>query len=92
MARPKADYPPAESIRALMGADGRLMVRVTPGARHEALEISDGVLTVKVRAKPQDGAANEAVIRHVAKALGEAPSKLTIVRGETSREKLLQLP
>jgi uncharacterized protein YggU (UPF0235/DUF167 family) len=91
MARPKAELPPAEAIRALADGEGRLAVRVTPGARVEALEIVDGKLLAKVRAKPEDGKANAAVIELVAAALGIALSRLSLLRGATSREKLLRI-
>ena len=55
MARPRADFPPPERLRALADADGRLALRVTPGARSEALEIGEGAVLVKVRAKAKDG-------------------------------------
>lgn len=91
MARPKPDLPPAEAIRALADAEGRLAVRATPGARSEALVIEGGRLLAKVRVKPQDGAANDAVLKLLALALGLAPSRLTLLRGATSREKLFQV-
>ena len=91
MAKPKPDLPPAESVYALADADGRLPVRVTPGARVETLELAEGKLLVKVRAKPQDGAANDAVRKLVATALGVPPSSLQLLRGATSREKLFQI-
>lgn len=91
MARPKAELPPRQAIEELIDADGRLAVRVTPGARSEGVTISDGTLHVKVRAKPQDGAANDAVIKLVAQALALAPSRVELLRGATSRDKLLQI-
>ncbi len=91
MARPKLEFPPAEAIRALADSEGRLALRVTPGARSESLELGEGRVLVKVRAKPQDGAANEAVLRLLAEALGIAPSRLHLLRGATGREKLVQL-
>ncbi|WP_343608951.1 DUF167 domain-containing protein [Novosphingobium sp.] len=91
MARPKADLPEAEAIRALLDEEGRLALRVTPGARSEGLEVADGRLLAKVRAKPEDGKANAAVIDLVAQGLGVAPSRLTLLRGATSRDKLLGL-
>jgi uncharacterized protein YggU (UPF0235/DUF167 family) len=87
----KAELPPAEAVRALADGGGRLAVRVTPGARAEALEIVEGKLHAKVRAKPEDGKANAAVIALVARGLGLAPSRLRLLRGATSREKLLQI-
>lgn len=91
MAKPKADLPAAEAIRALADGKGRLAVRVTPGARVEALEIADGRLLAKVRVKPEDGKATAAVLELVAKGLGVATSRLHLLRGATSREKLLQI-
>jgi len=69
-----------------------LTLRVTPGARSEGIEIADGRVLVKVRAKPQDGEANEAVLALLARALGTATSRLQMLRGATGREKLVQLP
>lgn len=91
MARPKSDLPPADAVRALADGEGRLAVRVTPGARVEALEIADGQLVAKVRAKPEDGKANAAVLALLAAALGLAPSRLELLRGATSREKLFRI-
>ena len=91
MAKRKAEFPPADAIRALADAEGRLAVRVTPGTRVEALEIAEGRLTAKVRAKPEDGKANVAVLELIADALGVATSRLQLLRGATSREKLIKL-
>ena len=89
MARPRVEFPPAEAIRALADGEGRLALRVTPGARSEGLEIADGRLLVKVRVKPEDGKANEAVLRMLADALGIATSRLRMLRGATGRDKLV---
>ena len=66
-------------------------MRVSPGARCEALEISDGRLLAKVRAKPEDGKATEAVRVLLAAALDLAPSRVELLRGATSREKLFRV-
>lgn len=92
MARPKAEHPSPEAIRALADAEGRLALRVTPGARSEGIEIGEGVVLVKVRTKPQDGKANEAVLELLAEALGVATSRLQLLRGATGRDKLVRLP
>ncbi len=92
MARPKSDLPAAEAIRALADGQGRLAVRVTPGARVQGLALGEGQVEVKVRAKPQDGEANNAVLALLAQALGCAPSQVHLLRGATSRAKLVQLP
>lgn len=91
MARRKAELPAPEAVRLLIEGDGKLAVKVTPGARTEAIAIVDGRLYAKVRAKPENGAANAAVVVLVAEALGVAPSRVTLLRGATSREKLLRI-
>jgi uncharacterized protein YggU (UPF0235/DUF167 family) len=62
---------------------------VTPGAREESVALSDSAVLVKVRAPADKGAANEAVIEVVARALGLAPSRVSLLRGATSRQKVL---
>lgn len=79
------------ALLALVDAEGRLPVRVTPGARGESLEIVAGQLHAKVRARPQDGAANDAVRALLARGLGLAPSKVELLRGATAREKLFRV-
>ena len=91
MARPKPNFPPAEAILALADDEGRLTLRVTPGARKEGVEIAGGRLLVKVRAKPQDGAANDATCKLLAQALDIAASRLRLIGGATSREKRVQI-
>lgn len=92
MARPATDFPAAGVIAAQADAAGRLALRVTPGARSEGIEIAEGCVRVKVRAKPHDGAANEAVLDLLARALGVGSSRLQLLRGATGRDKLVQLP
>mgnify|MGYP001274477967 CR=1 FL=1 len=91
MARPKADLPPAAAILALADGEGRLTLRVTPGARVEAVAIEAGRVVIKVRAKPEDGKANAAVLDLLATALGVATSRLRLLRGATGRDKQVQL-
>jgi uncharacterized protein YggU (UPF0235/DUF167 family) len=88
MARPKPDLPGAEALRACIDPAGRLAVRVTPGAREQSVMIADGAVQVKVRAPADKGAANEAVLELLAQALDCPPSRLTLLRGATSRQKL----
>ena len=91
MARPKSELPAADAIRARADEKRRLAVRVTPGAREEAVVIEANRISIKVRAKPEDGAANAAVLALLARALGVPRSAVTLLRGATSREKLVQL-
>lgn len=72
-----------------------LWLRLTPKGGRDAIDgvetLSDGksVLKARVRAAPEDGRANAALIELIAKAL-RAPKKSVAIRsGETSRVKKL---
>jgi uncharacterized protein len=67
-------------------------VRVRAGARREELlQTDDGWIVARVTAPAQEGRANKALCRLVAKQLRIAPSKVAIVRGARSREKLIRV-
>lgn len=91
MARPRTDLPDPGAILAMADRDGRLALKVTPGARVESIVIEAGQVLVKVRARPEDGKANAAVLDLLAKALDLAPSRLTLLRGATGRDKLVAI-
>ena len=75
----------------------RLAVRVQPGASADRIEgrgTDDAgriFLKVRVRARPQDGAANAAVEALVAKALGLPKSAARVVTGGKTRIKGLEI-
>jgi uncharacterized protein (TIGR00251 family) len=71
-------------------------VRVTPKAKSqrikkEFLENGDKLYRIYVTAAPEDGKANKAVIELIAKELGLAKSKISIVSGHTSRDKVIKI-
>jgi uncharacterized protein len=69
-----------------------LRVRVTPRAvRNEVAGERDGVLVVRVTAPPEGGKANAATCKVIARALGIAPSRVTVARGAGSRQKSLRV-
>ncbi len=69
-----------------------LSVRLTPRAARERLTAGpDGGYVAHVTAPPVDGAANDALRRLVAKAAGVAPSRVTVVRGQRSRQKVVRV-
>jgi len=69
-----------------------LRVRVRAGARREELvPTDDGWIVARVIAPAQDGRANKALCRLLAKRLRVAPSNVAIVRGARSREKLIRV-
>ena len=75
-----------------------LAVRVTPRSARPGIggwrAGADGrdELEVRVAEAPADGAANAAVIRLLAAALGVSRSELAIVSGATSRHKRIAIP
>jgi uncharacterized protein (TIGR00251 family) len=85
--------PPAAAILALADAEGRLEVRVSPGASADAIMLHEagGALAVRTTAPPEDGKANEAVLRLLAKALDRPVSSLELVRGAASRNKRVRI-
>ena len=76
------------SARAHPGAT--FAVRATPRARRNALEDGDP-LRVWVTDPPEDGRATDAICRLLAKALGVAPSRLTLIKGANARDKVFRL-
>ena len=70
----------------------RIGVHVTPRSGRESVEGGPGGgVHVRVTLPPEGGKANAAVCRLVAKALGVPKSAVRVVRGETAREKLLEV-
>ncbi len=69
-----------------------LRVRVQPGAsRNEIIGIREGALCVRLTSPPVEGAANKECIRFLSKKLHIAKSKISIVRGEHARDKVLRV-
>jgi uncharacterized protein (TIGR00251 family) len=74
-----------------------LTVRLTPNGSRDAI---DGVetdaagerhLKARVRAAPEKGLANKALIALVAKSTGVAKSNVSILSGDTQRKKILRI-
>ena len=59
--------------------------------RTEIAGLRDGALLIRLAAAPVDGAANNALIQLMAKALGVARRDVTIVSGEHSRTKRVRV-
>ena len=73
-------------------ASTRLRLQVSPGARRAGIvgPHGDG-WKVRVTAPPENGRANKAVLRLVAETLALPSSAVTLVSGQGSREKILDL-
>jgi uncharacterized protein (TIGR00251 family) len=75
-----------------MTAPGTLEVRVQPRAgRDEIVGERAGTLLVRLTAPPVDGRANEALCRLLARRLRVAPTRVTLLRGARSRDKVVRV-
>lgn len=74
---------------ALPGAE--IAVRVTPKASRDRIVVEDGAIRIYVTVVPEDGKANQAVAKLLAKALGVPKTALTLIRGATARDKVFRL-
>src|SRR5205823_1237119 len=79
-ARNPMDSPVVKSVVA---------VRLTPRGGRDAVigRRADGVLLLRVAAPPVDGAANRACRDLLAATLGVRPGRVTLISGETARDK-----
>lgn len=80
-----------------MTAEFLLQVKVIPNSSRTKIagkfldEKNQEYLKINLTAVPEDGKANEALIKFLAKELKISKSKIEIIRGETSRIKLLRI-
>ena len=69
-----------------------ITVRVIPKAsKTELVGVIDGVLKVRIAAPPVDGAANDELVRYLAKLVGVGRSSVSIVSGQSSKTKRIEL-
>lgn len=80
-----------DDLRHLALPGALIAVRATPRAARDRIAAGDGTIRVWVTAPPEDGRANRSVRKLLAGALGIAPTRLTLVRGETGRDKLFRV-
>ncbi len=74
---------------AVEGAE--IAVRVTPKASRDRILVEDDAIRVYVTTVPEDGKANKAVVKLLAKALGVPKTRLDLIRGATSRDKVFRI-
>lgn len=71
---------------------GDVSIRLQPrGKRNEVVGERGGAIVVRVTAPPVDGKANAALEAFVARAAGVPPSRVAVVRGQTSRDKVVRV-
>ena len=73
-------------------ATTRLKLRVSPGARRPGIAGRHGdAWKVRVSEPPEDGRANEAVLRLLAETLDVPRARVALVSGQSSRDKIVVL-
>jgi len=69
-----------------------ISVRVHPNAaRNKVVGVTDGVWQVRVSAPPVKGKANQALITFLSGLLGVGKSRIGIIRGHTTRNKVIAI-
>ena len=68
-----------------------ISVRVIPRSSKNSIEWEQGKLKVRLTAPPVDGAANVALVALLAEQLGLPKRHISIVRGASSRQKIVEI-
>lgn len=69
-----------------------LFVKAQPrSSRNEIVGVQGNELRIKVTAPPVDSAANEALVRFLAEALGLSRGQVQLVRGASARHKAIKV-
>lgn len=69
-----------------------MRIRLQPRARRdEVVGERAGVIVIRVSAPPVDGKANAALCALIARAVDVAPSRVSVVRGQASRDKVVRV-
>ena len=67
-------------------------LRVSPGAKRDRVQgLYGDRVKIQIAAPPEDGKANRALRRFFATALGSTLAQITVVHGETSRDKRIRI-
>ena len=70
----------------------KIIVKVKTNARENSIkQLETGIYEVKVSVPPEKGKANRKVIELLSKELKIAKSRITLIKGETSKEKLFEI-
>ena len=74
------------------GADVLLWIKAVPGAsRDQIAGVIGDRLKVRISAPPEDGKANKAICKLLAKALGVRNAQVSIESGQTNPEKIIRI-
>ena len=72
--------------------EARISLRIQPGApKNEVAGFANGVWKIKITAPPVEGKANKELIEYLSEILDVAKSRITIVKGERGRDKVVSI-
>ncbi|MBR3365837.1 DUF167 domain-containing protein [Candidatus Saccharibacteria bacterium] len=66
-------------------------VKVTPGAKKEEITVEGDKITIRTPKRAHDGEANEAIVKILAKHFHTGKSNIKIIRGQTSKIKIIEI-
>ncbi len=70
----------------------RVFVKAKPRAKHASVKrIEENRFEIAVRAAPQDGKANDAILRALAEHLGVARSRIRLIAGASAKQKVFEI-
>ena len=69
----------------------KIQVKVKPSSKTEELSLEDDSFIAKVKEPPKEGKANQAVIRLLAEHFGVPQSRVRILSGFGSRNKVIEV-
>lgn len=75
-------------------ASGGVLLKVAarPGASRSAVQgLAGDALKVAIQAPPEKGKANDELVRFLARALGLRRPQVTLIKGDTSRDKVVRV-
>ena len=92
----KTRFPPRDEMLALVSG-GELTVKVVPNAGENSIvlpkeNVPSALLLIRVTATPENGKANQVVLKLLSKALGLPKTSLDIIRGSNARTKVIAIP
>ena len=68
-----------------------IKVRVVPNSKEEGIEEREGIYRIKVKEKAIRGRANAAMMALLAEKFGVKRSMISIIKGQKSREKVVEI-
>ena len=78
--------------RQVFGKEMRIFTKVKPNSKKEEVKKVDSThFEIRIKAAPQEGKANSAVIKAMAEYLDIPKSRIKIVLGEKSKHKTLEI-